>query len=91
MVLVKFVGDALQSLIGAEIDPESLICRFGVPGITLIIFLTVGIVVASIVRSISLYGMTLLNNTGVQRSLVDVQDAQFASLTHGKIGKKKNK
>ncbi|MAI88914.1 MAG: ABC transporter permease [Hyphomonadaceae bacterium TMED5] len=83
MVLVKFVGDALQSLIGAEIDPESLICRFGVPGITLIIFLTVGIVVASIVRSISLYGMTLLNNTGVQRSLVDVQDAQFASLTHG--------
>lgn len=83
MVLVKFVGDTLQALIGAELDPESLIYRFGMPGVSLIIFLTVGIIIASILRAGSLYGMTLFNNTGVQKSLVDVQNAQFASLTRG--------
>ena len=83
MVLVKFVGDTLQALIGAELDPESLIYRFGMPGVSLIIILTVGIIIASILRAGSLYGMTLFNNTGVQKSLVDVQNAQFASLTRG--------
>lgn len=83
MVLVKFVGDALQYMIGGEIADDSLIFRFGMPGVGLIIGLTLGIVVASIIRSGSLYSMTLSNNTGVQRALVDVQAAQFNSLTYG--------
>lgn len=83
MVLVKFIGDALQSMIGGELDPESMVLKFGVPGISLVLWLTFGIVVVSAIRAISMYTMTLANNTGVQRSLVGVQDAQFASLTHG--------
>lgn len=38
---------------------------------------------AAILRSIALYAMTILNNTGVQNAIVDVQDAQFVSLTTG--------
>ena len=38
---------------------------------------------AALVRSISLYVMTILNNTGVQRAMVDVQRAQFTALTTG--------
>lgn len=83
MVLVKFVGDALQYMIGGEIADDSLIFRFGMPGVGLIIGLTLAIVVASIIRAGSLYSMTLSNNTGVQRALVDVQSAQFNSLTYG--------
>ena len=83
MILVKFIGDALQSLIGGELSPDSLVLQFGVPGITLILWLTAGIVIVSIIRAVSMYTMTLANNTGVQRGLVGVQDAQFASLTHG--------
>lgn len=41
------------------------------------------IIACSIGRALSLYGMTLANNTGVQRALVDIQDAQFAHLTDG--------
>ena len=83
MVLVKFVGDALQYMIGGEIADESLIYRFGIPGVGLIVGLTIAIIIASIVRAGSLYTMTLANNTGVQRSLVDVQKAEFDRLTYG--------
>ena len=83
MVLVKFVGDALQYMIGGEIAEDSLIFRFGIPGLGLIIGLTLAIVVASIARAGSLYTMTLANNTGVQRGLVDIQKAQFDQLTYG--------
>ena len=38
---------------------------------------------AAAVRSLSLYGMTLANNTGVQRAIVDIQSDQFDSLTDG--------
>ncbi len=41
------------------------------------------IVVLSIGRAVSLYVMTILNNTGVQNALVDVQRAQFDDLTEG--------
>ena len=54
MVLVKFVGDALQYMIGGEIADDSLIFRFGMPGVGLIIGLTLAIVVASIIRAGSL-------------------------------------
>tara|TARA_Y100000052_G_scaffold27581_2_gene36721 strand:+ start:9239 stop:10930 length:1692 start_codon:yes stop_codon:yes gene_type:complete len=83
MVLVKFVGDALQYMIGGQIAEDSLIWRFGIPGIGLIIGLTVAIIIASIVRAGTLYTMTLANNTGVQRGLVDAQQAQFDRLTYG--------
>ncbi|MEM7494101.1 MAG: ABC transporter ATP-binding protein, partial [Pseudomonadota bacterium] len=42
-----------------------------------------GIVILTAVRAISLYAMTMLNNTGVQRGLVSIQSVQFASLTDG--------
>ncbi|MAP93642.1 MAG: ABC transporter permease [Ponticaulis sp.] len=82
-VLVKFVGDTLQYMIGDDIATDSLVYRFGIPGIGLIIGLTVAIIIVSIVRAGSLYTMTLANNTGVQRALVDIQKAQFDHLTFG--------
>ena len=42
-----------------------------------------GIAAMAALRALSLYMMTVLNNSGVQYALVDVQDAQFASLTDG--------
>ena len=41
------------------------------------------IVLASLIRGLSLYAMTLLNNTGIQRALVDVSNAQYAALIDG--------
>ena len=38
---------------------------------------------AALVRALSLYVMTILNNIGVQRAMVDVQRAQFTALTTG--------
>ncbi|MEM0987184.1 MAG: ABC transporter ATP-binding protein [Pseudomonadota bacterium] len=43
----------------------------------------IGIVGFSSGRALSLYLMTLANNTGVQRALVEVQQAQFDALTRG--------
>ena len=83
-VLVKFVGDTLQYMMDpSALASESLVNRFGVPGVGLIFALTAAIVFAAIVRAGSLYTMTLSNNIGVQRSLVDVQQAQFDRLTRG--------
>jgi subfamily B ATP-binding cassette protein MsbA len=42
-----------------------------------------GIVVLATGRALSLYLMTVLNNTGVQRSLVDIQQVQFDHLIDG--------
>ncbi len=83
MVLVKFIGDALQAMIGGELAQDSLVLRFGVPGIAMILWLTAGIVIVSIMRAVSMYAMSITSNTGVQYALVDVQDAQFHALTHG--------
>ena len=46
-------------------------------------FAIIGIAAMAALRALSLYVMTILNNSGVQYALVDVQDAQFASLTEG--------
>ncbi|MEL6473692.1 MAG: ABC transporter ATP-binding protein [Pseudomonadota bacterium] len=43
----------------------------------------VAIILLAIGRAVSLYLMTIWNNTGVQRSLVDVQSAQFGALVDG--------
>lgn len=42
-----------------------------------------GIVTLATLRAISLYLMTILNNTGVQRALVDIQQVQFDHLIEG--------
>lgn len=83
-LIVKFVGDALQVITGDQISPDSLIYRFGgIPTITTIYWLVGAIMLAVLVRSASLYTMTMLNNTGVQRALVDIQTTQFHRLTTG--------
>ncbi|MEM6410594.1 MAG: ABC transporter ATP-binding protein [Pseudomonadota bacterium] len=69
--LIKVLGDRLQ--LAAE----------GIP-ITSSIWLLPGlIVVAACIRAVSLYLMTMANNTGLQRALVDVSNRQYAALIHG--------
>ena len=75
-LLIKNVGDNLQSTVQGGISDGA-----GVPA--WVWYAVGGIVLAALIRSVSLYLMTILNNTGVQEALVDVQDAQFASLTEG--------
>ena len=75
-LLIKNVGDNLQNTVQGGVSDGA-----GVPA--WVWFAVGGIVLAALVRSLSLYLMTILNNTGVQEALVDVQDAQFASLTDG--------
>ena len=43
----------------------------------------IAIIGLTFARSLSMYGMTLLNNTGVQRGLVSVQTVQYDALTDG--------
>lgn len=71
--LLKLVVEGLEQLASPEITdvPNSLWWLIGVVG------------VAAAVRALSLYGMTMLNNTGVQRAIVDVQTVQFDALTRG--------
>lgn len=83
-LIVKFVGDALQVITGKPISADSLLYRVGgAPTIDTIYWLVGAIMVAVLLRSASLYTMTMLNNTGVQRALVDIQGAQFHHLTTG--------
>lgn len=82
-VLVKFVTDSLQVLLGKPLPEDSLVLQLGTPGLELIFWLTGAIIFMSVIRALSMYVMTILNNTGVQNSLIDVQDSQFANLTHG--------
>lgn len=72
-LLLKLVVEGLERLASPEASnvPASLWALIAIIG------------VAAAVRSLSLYGMTLANNTGVQRAIVDIQSDQFASLTDG--------
>ncbi|MGB2219442.1 MAG: ABC transporter ATP-binding protein [Henriciella sp.] len=70
--ILGFVGNQLQAAI------ETKESEFG-----WIIVGTIGIVLLASGRALSLYLMTICNNTGVQRALVDVQAAQFNALTDG--------
>ena len=75
-LLIKNVGDNLQATVEGGVQ--------GGAGIPVWVWYAVGgIVLAAIIRAVSLYVMTILNNTGVQEALIDVQDAQFAALTDG--------
>ncbi len=70
--VLAYVGAGIERAIGGE------------AGSTDWVWIAIALIIAcSIGRALSLYGMTLANNTGVQRALVDIQDAQFAHLTDG--------
>ena len=74
VAVLDFVGNSLQSQITGEAGGVSRGWIW--TGIAAIIGLTIA-------RSLSMYGMTLLNNTGVQRGLVSVQTVQYDALTDG--------
>jgi ATP-binding cassette, subfamily B, bacterial MsbA len=78
VAVLDFVGNSLQGQITSTSDARASAAPAGWIwiGITAIIGLTVA-------RSLSMYGMTLLNNTGVQRGLVSVQTVQYDALTDG--------
>ncbi|WP_291068918.1 ABC transporter ATP-binding protein [Hyphomonas sp.] len=71
---LDYVGNSLQAQMTGDAGgaPTGWIWS----GIAAIIVLTAG-------RSLSMYGMTLLNNTGVQRGLVSVQTVQYDALIDG--------
>ncbi|MDJ0920662.1 MAG: ABC transporter ATP-binding protein [Henriciella sp.] len=71
--ILGVLGDRLQATFGAE----------GAGDTSWIIWVAAAIVGLSIGRALTLYLMTVANNTGVQRALVDIQDRQFNALTHG--------
>ena len=73
-LVLKEMGDRLQDSFGPVEQGAGARWVYGVAG---------AIVALSIGRAISLYLMTVLNNTGVQRGLVDVQSRQFDALTDG--------
>ena len=72
--MLDYIGNALQQQISGEGEgPDRNWIWFGIAAI-------IGLTAA---RSLSMYGMTLLNNTGVQRGLVSVQTVQYDALTDG--------
>lgn len=74
--LVRGVGNNLQSMVEAGAREGANVPSW--------IWWSVGaIVLAAVIRAAALYAMTILNNSGVQEALVDVQDAQFAALNSG--------
>ncbi len=74
--LIKRVLETLEAL---EESSKSGIAA--VSGETWVFIAIIGVMV--VLRAVSLYAMTLLNNTGVQRVIVDVQSDQFEHLTDG--------
>lgn len=71
--ILGVLGDRLQETFGEA----------GAGSADWVIWIAAAIVGLSIGRSLTLYLMTVANNTGVQRALVDIQDAQYVSLVHG--------
>ena len=71
--ILGIMGDRLQATFGAD----------GGDGPMWIVWIALGIVGLTTGRAITLYLMTVLNNTGVQKALVDIQDAQYSALTRG--------
>ena len=80
-VLVKFVGDGLQEMVAARASGSGASGQGA--GLSGLGWLIAGILFAAVIRAVSLYAMALANNTGVQKALVDIQQAQFDALTHG--------
>ena len=70
--ILAFVGNGIQGAIESSDGDASWVW-----------WAAGGIVVLATGRAVSLYLMTILNNTGVQRALVDVQQVQFDDLIDG--------
>lgn len=70
--ILAFVGNGIQGAIESSNGDASWVW-----------WAAGGIVLLSAGRAISLYLMTVLNNTGVQRALVDIQQVQFDDLIDG--------
>ncbi len=87
--ILAYVGNALQCQIqGGEGDAcaqvQTLAQAVGLGSAKgWIWFGIIGIVLLTVIRALSMYAMTLLNNTGVQRGLVSIQSVQFDALTEG--------
>lgn len=76
IAVLDFVGNGLQTDIEKQVAGVEAPVGWIWWGIFAIILLTIG-------RALSMYAMTLLNNTGVQRGLVGIQTIQFDALTDG--------
>ncbi len=70
--ILAFVGNGIQGAIESSDGDASWVW-----------WAAGGIVVLATGRAVSLYLMTILNNTGVQRALVDIQQVQFDDLIDG--------
>jgi len=86
--MLAYVGNALQCDIqgpdsSACADVEGIVERLGLSGAGWIAVGIAGIVILTALRAVSMYAMTLLNNTGVQRGLVTIQSVQFDALSDG--------
>lgn len=76
IAVLDYVGNGLQDGIAEQ-------AAGGAPDFGWI-WLGIGVIVAlTAARALSMYGMTLMNNTGVQRGLVGVQTVQYDALTDG--------
>jgi ABC-type multidrug transport system fused ATPase/permease subunit len=74
VAVLDFVGTSLQfQITGEGGGPREGWIWIGI----------IAIIGLTFARSLSMYGMTLLNNTGVQRGLVSVQTVQYDALTDG--------
>jgi len=76
VAVLDYVGNGLQAGIERQAAGQAAPLAWIWVGIFASILLTIA-------RALSMYGMTLLNNTGVQRGLVGVQSIQYDALTDG--------
>lgn len=77
VAVLDFVGNGLQG----EIEGRASDAAAPSDGW---IWVGIGVIVAlTAARALSMYAMTLMNNTGVQRGLVGIQTVQFDALTDG--------
>ena len=76
IAVLDYVGNSLQSGIERQSAGANGPLDWIWAGIAAIVLLTIA-------RALSMYGMTLMNNTGVQRGLVGVQTVQYDALTDG--------
>lgn len=76
VAVLDYVGNGLQAGIERQAAGQAAPLAWIWAGILAIVLLTIA-------RALSMYGMTLLNNTGVQRGLVGVQSIQYDALTDG--------
>ncbi|MEM9573403.1 MAG: ABC transporter ATP-binding protein [Pseudomonadota bacterium] len=87
--VLAFVGNTLQCQLQGNAGDACETVQSLTEGIGLnssngwVWFGIITIIALTAVRALSMYAMTLLNNTGVQRGLVSIQSVQFDALTDG--------